>query len=781
MRHFLFQFAIFKCAFTIRGGGRLLRFKSLLLIFITLIAVVLGYQNCGGGGLYVSLNHSGSADLFSQSFVQPFEPVSIFLHSGDKLFLMAAPNSGSDAATDSSVLQSAKSLAATQSESQSSVAYHWFLGDSEISVPGHFIVLQNVDSKMSGTYSVEFMQNGEKQRRKIAEVVVQEKTNLSEAPQIIEQPKILRQGNGKTVLFASALGSPQPSVRWYHDGQILEQENSSYLVLQNENPQGDFYAQFSNSASTVSTAHLTLSDTPVAPRIVNLRNVFSYIEGDVVRIFVEASGYPQPEIKIQKNGVDLVLTQKASLQFTNIRFADAGSYRVIASNKLGQDEQIVQINVACQSNFHVESNTCISNIKSCIRSDGSVGQKYWSGTGYGSCQQLVCEATAHYDTVAKTCVANERSCVAANGSGVNIWNGSAWGSACVARACFDGYHLEGNDCVANSRSCSVLNGVGSQLWDGTKYGECLNPVCNNDYHLEGYSCVYNYRECPVTNGVGLQTWNGITYPSCTVVSCKPGFEAHDNACYLACKSGEHFEGDQCRPNSRVCSVAFGSGSAVWTGEGYSSCVVSTCGTGYRVSNDAKSCTKICDAGFHSDDGVTCVSDVKVCYVDHGRGTQLWSGVAYGSCTVNDCDDLFTIKDNACRAVVCQPGQVWDRTAKACVAPYKQTYSSGHVDVGGGCVEAGFSVALSRSVSLTGVGYNYSLDWVMRADYTDGTGSMTFSSGEVRDASYSYGRDGQAIRVIAPVNMNDDVLVYANRCKGGEPDTLFLKIKNEDFR
>ena len=113
---------------------------------------------------------------------------------------------------------------------------------------------------------------------------------------------------------------------------------------------------------------------------------------------------------------------------------------------------------------------------------------------------------------------------------------------------------------------------------------------------------------------------------------------------MACKSGEHFEGDQCKPNSRVCSVAFGSGSSVWNGENYSSCIVSNCGSGYRISDDAKSCVKICNVGMHSDDGVTCVSDVKACYVDHGRGAQLWSGVAYGSCMVNDCDDLFTIKD-----------------------------------------------------------------------------------------------------------------------------------------
>ena len=91
---------------------------------------------------------------------------------------------------------------------------------------------------------------------------MQEKTNSAELPQIIEQPKILRQGNGKTVLFVSALGSPQPTVQWYQDGQALSQETSPYLVLPSETPQGDFYAQFSNTSGTVTTGHLTLSNTP---------------------------------------------------------------------------------------------------------------------------------------------------------------------------------------------------------------------------------------------------------------------------------------------------------------------------------------------------------------------------------------------------------------------------------------------------------------------------------------------------------------------------------------
>jgi hypothetical protein len=778
-----YSLCIFYCSiYNILMGKSLLRFKSLLVLCIASAGIVLGYQNCGGGGLYVSLNSSGTADLFSQNFVEPFEPVSMFLHTGDKLFLMAAPDS-TDVGSGNSSTASAqtKSLTMAQTSSQQSTAYHWFLGDSEVSVPGHFIVLQNIDAKKAGTYSVEYMKDGEKIRRKIAEVVVQEKTNSAELPQIIEQPKILRQGNGKTVLFVSALGSPQPTVQWYQDGQVLSHEKSPYLVLPSESPQGDFYAQFSNASGVVTTGHLTLSNTPVAPRIINLKNVVSYIEGDSVRLFVEVSGFPQPTVKIQKNGVDVVLEMKATLRFPAIHFSDAGDYQIIASNKLGSDTQQVSIGVACQVGFHVEGNVCVSNTKSCVRADNSMGQKYWNGSAYGECLELVCESNTHYDSALKACISNEKSCVAVNGSGVYVWNGSAWGTSCIPRSCFDGYHMDGGSCVSNAQACNLENGVGSKIWDGAKYGECVNPVCNNEYHLENNRCVYNSRECPIKNGVGLQVWNGINFTSCSVISCAPGFEPHDNSCYLACKAGEHFEYDQCKPNTKLCSVTFGSGQSIWNGESYSACGVTNCGAGYRVANDAKSCVKICDAGQHSDDGVTCVADAKICYVDHGRGAQLWTGANYGACVVNDCDDLFRVKDNACVAVVCEPGQVWDRNMKACVAPYVQTYSSGWIGVNGGCSGGGFSVVIKRSVSLTGVGYNYSLDWTMHADYTNGTGTLTFSSGEVRKADYNYGRDAQSIKVVAPVSMNDDLLVYANQCKGGEPDALFLTIKNSDFK
>ena len=132
-------------------GKSLLRFKSLLVLCIASVGIVLGYQNCGGGGLYVSLNSSGTADLFSQNFVEPFEPVSMFLHTGDKLFLMAAPDS-TDVGSGNSSTASAqtKSLSLAQTSSQQSTAYHWFLGDSEVSVPGHFIVLQNIDESAPG-------------------------------------------------------------------------------------------------------------------------------------------------------------------------------------------------------------------------------------------------------------------------------------------------------------------------------------------------------------------------------------------------------------------------------------------------------------------------------------------------------------------------------------------------------------------------------------------------------------------------------------------------------
>ena len=252
---------------------------------------------------------------------------------------------------------------------------------------------------------------------------------------------------------------------------------------------------------------------------------------------------------------------------------------------------------SCNSSFHVESNQCLSNTKSCAITSGT-GTQLWSGSIYGSCQVAGCNASFHIEN--NQCISNVKSCAMTNGSGTQTWTGSIYGS-CQVASCYASFHSESNQCQADSKSCPMANGTGVQNWTGSSYGTCLPASCNASFHSETGQCTANSRACAVPNGNGNQTWNGSGY-----APCQP----------TACNTSYHIENNHCVSDTRSCGITNGNGMQAWNGSGYGACQISAC-------ND----------GYHTEAG-QCLSNSQSCNGWGGiNGTQSWNGSGYGVCMV----------------------------------------------------------------------------------------------------------------------------------------------------
>jgi formylglycine-generating enzyme required for sulfatase activity len=138
-------------------------------------------------------------------------------------------------------------------------------------------------------------------------------------------------------------------------------------------------------------------------------------------------------------------------------------------------------------------------------------------------------------------VSDTRSCAIVNGSGSQSWTGSGYGR-CAAVSCNATYHVESGSCVRDTRLCTIANGTGTETWTGAGYGLCTLASCNSGYHANANSCDSNIIACSVPNATtAIQTWTGTAYGPCGATACATGYEVAAGGCLLAlgqsCASG----------------------------------------------------------------------------------------------------------------------------------------------------------------------------------------------------------------------------------------------------
>ena len=319
---------------------------------------------------------------------------------------------------------------------------------------------------------------------------------------------------------------------------------------------------------------------------------------------------------------------------------------------------------ACATSFHIESDACVSDTRSCAASNATAATETWTGSAYGLCTISSCsagfalvsnscvggcgngvigsgESCDDGNTVTEQCAYGELSCSVCNAScqsvagetdfctdgtldpaefcdDGNTSNADSCNNSC---ACSTGYHAQGGICANDVQACTINNGTATENWNGSSYGLCTLTACNSGYHQSGNACDADVISCSTANATAAtQTWNAGTglYGVCTAT---------------ACASTYHVEAGVCVSDTRACSPLPSNttaGMQTWDGvSAYGSCTATTCSSGYHV-----------EFGL-------CASDTRSCSVTNGTGSQTYASGAWGTCTAASCNSTYHEESNAC--------------------------------------------------------------------------------------------------------------------------------------
>jgi len=316
----------------------------------------------------------------------------------------------------------------------------------------------------------------------------------------------------------------------------------------------------------------------------------------------------------------------------------------------------------CGSAYHAQSGVCVSNVQVCALSNGT-GTETWNGSSYGTCTLTACDVGYHAD--GNACASNEISCPLANATAATqTWTGIAYGT-CTATACAATYHLESGACTSDTRSCAVANGTGSQTYALGSWGSCGIVSCNSGFHVESGACLSNTRSCVVANAAAAsESWTGTGYGICTVTACIAGFALQSNSCVGGCGNGVIGSGETCDDgNTLTEECAYGDVSCTVCNASCQSIAGETdyCTDGVLDPSeycddgnlsDADVCNNDCACGsaYHVQSGA-CASNVQVCALTNGTGTETWNGSFYETCTLTACDSGYHAAGNACASNV----------------------------------------------------------------------------------------------------------------------------------
>ncbi|RWS25342.1 Muscle M-line assembly protein unc-89-like protein [Leptotrombidium deliense] len=153
-------------------------------------------------------------------------------------------------------------------------------------------------------------------------------------------------------------GSPSPNVRWLHNGEEISPNNKNFEIIAGKDNKtytlripkvyGDLGGKYSvvaenDEGKSESSASLFINCTPVFTQ--KLKNITANPK-DEVRMKVKYNGFPEPEIKWYKDGVEIFPDRKririieeepfsATLIISSCDLSDVGTYKCVATNSSG--------------------------------------------------------------------------------------------------------------------------------------------------------------------------------------------------------------------------------------------------------------------------------------------------------------------------------------------------------------------------------------------------------------------------------------------------------------
>jgi len=173
----------------------------------------------------------------------------------------------------------------------------------------------------------------------ISEAALLELADSSPAPVIIAQPLSETIAEGRRPSLSVSASGSSLSYQWFKDGQLIPDATGAALFLLGvPADSGTYFVKVSNRVASVTsrTATLRVLATERPPEILfPPQSQTAVLNGDVT-LSVSADGGPLPDrYQWRKDGVDLPGANDARLRLTNVQPGDAGSYTVVAYNRLG--------------------------------------------------------------------------------------------------------------------------------------------------------------------------------------------------------------------------------------------------------------------------------------------------------------------------------------------------------------------------------------------------------------------------------------------------------------
>ncbi|XP_067897362.1 neural cell adhesion molecule 2-like isoform X2 [Heterodontus francisci] len=242
--------------------------------------------------------------------------------------------------------------------------------DKFLMIDNNSLKILRISKKNEGVYRCE----GRVEAR--GEIDFRDITVIVNVPPVIHVPK--RSANAtadrheSVMLMCTATGSPEPSISWYRNGILLE-ENDKYslkrsteLVIRNiaREDTGSYVCRAANKAGSVEE-QLSLK-VFVQPHITLLKNETATENGRVV-ITCDADGDPTPAIFWSRvgNGSSFLEEEKilderievrrqkgkSSLHIRNIKPSDSGAYHCEATSPIGRDQKSMHLDIQYAPKF----------------------------------------------------------------------------------------------------------------------------------------------------------------------------------------------------------------------------------------------------------------------------------------------------------------------------------------------------------------------------------------------------------------------------------------------
>jgi hypothetical protein len=264
----------------------------------------------------------------------------------------------------------------------------------------------------------------------------------------------------------------------------------------------------------------------------------------------------------------------------------------------------------CNANFHQVGSSCVADSRACSIANGA-GSQTWDAnlSAFGACQVVSCITDFHQ--ASNSCVADTYtpsfSSYAAN-TVTAVCSGSQTaarsitactrdndGATMALSRCSDPSPTTSYQSPSGNQSCSIANGTGSQSCSigSTSWSSCSVVSCATNFHQSGSSCVsdtYTATYSAYSPNTVTAVCSGTQVAPRSIVSCTRDYDSAAMASSF-CSDPSPSTTYQSPAGSQSCSIASGSGtqSCSLGSSSPSTCLVSSCSSGFYASADNQSC------------------------------------------------------------------------------------------------------------------------------------------------------------------------------------------------